>query len=1141
MRYFLYYKNANLIEITNWVLQGVAISDNGDGTYDNAALSIEAGIDDIAGLDLSKCILPKSKVLFLNDPNLVVDDINSVVWDYVFIVSKDSFDLIRYPDIDAYKHDLELVELTAELEGKKLPNLTITQNNSQYYNNTSIVRRLAVNSIIDPVERVPNSNDDGTIQAYNSGFSVINTENITQDSVAYGSDASSIFYTTFKDIDSTVYEVNIKTLSQSRFPCLRNGNSAIDDFNELNGYFPVVSNNAVNWSQYIQFDETGTFRVAYKVKIYALDSDGNPLYLLTGDQAIITKVVQDTAYIVESGGQRPIWQDGYGWYVNGYSTAQTTGISIGISKNLFYPYILLALLNPNNIKQIKVVVDTLYVPNRAFAYAPQLQTIYVGTNGRTLNGFINTLQISTTSNPISNVSVIDSAIKTPLDLVNKALYEVNKYERTPYTLSPRAEYFLSNFSLPELQLEGYTLALLLKKLFKIGGGIPVLGHNGDLYTIDALVPDDNTTNSPLLSKHVGKTGSIDGEDFNAITTANATNIQNDLESAYEESIINSTSLDFAQTTQDNLGFLFTHNIKHLEKAILLFDSGIGNGSEITISIGDGTNSATYNGNIDGASGWDISSRVFEQEEYNALPDVDFSTIAGRSQNVYGKGNSIYYISGSKAIYGLGHQAPSVPTYNFFAGSQTGIGNLAIAELLCCLACEKFVSTYGTTITSITINNNPSNFQTVLCYKLQAVYKQVENLNLRLLAPQIDKYYGNAEETKNVSDRTSSVIDTANIMEQENLMRGNDILTISMEYATYDEVLETGVRLPGDYIVTGRQLVLYKNAVKVDYTLHKNFFVLSDEYALDEEYRRYVIPLTYSVREALCKRYFKLSYSPFNANDLDSDNIANINAIWGLFISGIDDNIQEIYNLINVYLDANNPDNIGLQLALKVRKYVYKNSITFISSTIDNYNAGQQIFDTTQTVGSTTAYYRYSLPYKYTNTDGSLYKISANVGYNIQNYTPKLYPAIQQNTSLSNVICVDNDLFRNKDARESLQLNFTLFLSSFDGDNIKVFNNFTQPQVGLASGSTFNSVFGSNFYEQLPLGYGVNFTFNTNGSLSIQLYNINGIDLSDFNGMPNLVIYNGLGEMIIFKDFFTSINLKNNWTLTVYWSFSKFII
>ena len=93
---------------------------------------------------------------------------------------------------------------------------------------------------------------------------------------------------------------------------------------------------------------------------------------------------------------------------------------------------------------------------------------------------------------------------------------------------------------------------------------------------------------------------------------------------------------FSQFEDNNAGFVLSNDIYYLGKAFLHTPSGF------NISIT--TNNGTYNvnSNTDKANVWDITSRLFDRDIYNSLPDVNFASKVARSQYNLSKGNTIYF-------------------------------------------------------------------------------------------------------------------------------------------------------------------------------------------------------------------------------------------------------------------------------------------------------------------------------------------------------------------------------------------------------------------------------------------------------------------------------------------------------------------
>ena len=89
-----------------------------------------------------------------------------------------------------------------------------------------------------------------------------------------------------------------------------------------------------------------------------------------------------------------------------------------------------------------------------------------------------------------------------------------------------------------------------------------------------------------------------------------------------------------------------------------------------------------------ANYWDITERVLDNNLYKALPNVNFSSLLGRTSSQLGQGNTISFVSGGRKVENIGNKAPDIPAFNVISNNPQ-ISEYAIVELLLCLAYEYF--------------------------------------------------------------------------------------------------------------------------------------------------------------------------------------------------------------------------------------------------------------------------------------------------------------------------------------------------------------------------------------------------------------------------------------------------------------------
>lgn len=915
--------NHSWVDISEYVNIPFSIKDVDDKTYDQTKIEFDV-FENFGDFDFSKALEPKLYLKISGDSK-----------EYVFRVDNTEFDVLR-TETDNYKplyrHTLSCLEYSQTLEDTLMPNYTITQPKTEYFDVYSRYgnKRYTVNGRFQNDGTKPTL-PQGTVT--NSNF-INNVGNII--SVGY---SSGKHFVELKDINDVGYDITVG------------------------------------------FNIAKTAKTTFGVR---------DIFAATGTQENLLKNASDTTFKITT------------YYYNLSTLVETTvktetvkynGGNVTVdtlaSKILSFPQVSkqelrVSVPQKNNATRAYVEIELDILPleynvRRGYRGAGQtkepdfvyMQTDISNFTNNTYNKvFFQDIEFSIQSGQLKE-PVAEKKI-TMIEFLDKALFDYNLNKEFKFSYSDRVRTTM-NFIAKESEWNGYTFKELLDRAFEYVGGTVYLNENN---VIDIIIPTSVSRNielekQPILSKE------YNGLEFFDKAVSNTKNLMSDDDFVTETTLIGSTSTEFSQLRDDdnNAGFLFSQDVYFTNNAILY-------APDISFTI----NGNVINTNMDKPYFWDITSRLLEEDIYNALPDVRFDTKrdsteqipSGRATGELCKGNTIYFKSGSNYIKGIYHKAPNIPTYhpaNLVVNSDPA--EYAIIEMLICLAYET-LSVPAYTIPDITPNiifNDTTDFEITLKYC--PIYKE---LTTKYLSGNKNRKGLNWEKSFNLSDRVVSFEDNERVLKDEMDKKGNETLHVTEYYNNLDEVIDVSSILPNGYYVSKCVITIDNELIEALYTLSERNLITNQDVGLSVEYERYAVPYEYVQREMMLEEHWLFS----NENKLDLNNLPHISNVELFRAIYQNENINgQLYALYTLNYD----DSFSKKVIQRISKIESKNNLVLSGKFIDNYSAGNQRFVGDLNNNSNL----YSIPFRYTDYNGKVKEVWLNsIGYATNNSSNDKY-------------------------------------------------------------------------------------------------------------------------------------------------------
>lgn len=988
-------------EIPN-VIMPISISDVADDSFDNVKLSfLVAGND--SDYDELRYMKPKTYIRITStDDDNDINERNT----YYFITTKmpkarirkeikDEDDVVITNNL--WQIELTGMELIKELEDTNMPNYTITQPKTQFFNryrklieetfltNQYITQNYSgattftsSNKITNEKHNIDNVSPEIT-SALNLGGYEITINSIAQESysIDFAAEISKTSGTQYKflllehDINNAKY-VNGEYKGVSSLTC--------NTFKVIKTYYDASNNILSSNEEIIQIDYDGGLvdyengKITSLGKINIINFNVNVSKLDTASKAKVR---------IEHHLVSPLYN---------YSVRQ--GIDYSIIENIL----------PTEISGF---------PNDTY-----------------VKSIIHNISYVATSNQLSD-EIIEPK-QTLLDLVDKALFDYNFNRRNKLTLGEDTRVLLDVFA-NESEWNGYNFRELLVRAFKYVGAIPYLTIDRVITAIKPKVFDTMLVIDDLEDDDEN----INDEDYFDTIVSSAKNLVSDTDFATETVFIGGGTDEFSQITDTNAAFTFNNAIYYISKAVLYAPN-----VSFTIPLAGGGTSAV-NSNMDQANYWDITERVLDNNLYKALPNVNFSSIAGRTSSELGQGNTISFTSGSRKIDNIINRAPDVPSYNPISQNQQ-LSEYSIIELLICLAYEYLMGQYSYDETDFASYSYNGQLDDIIQMELTLTFVPYhKEITTKFISNKTDRIGLHYQKKVNISDRTIDYKENQLVLTNEMNRKGNIQKFVPVKYKSLEEVIPVGSIINnGKYVVTSKRLVLHNEMVECEYTLDSDMLNQNTDIGLSVEYEAYNVPYEYVLREVFIDNH--LIFSKEATNEFSSDESGcNISLLEDVFIKDTANDKtldKEIYARFAISYESETAKTMFMSLKRLTSRF----SMILNGNLVDNYSAGNQRYSV-NSGGEDNEDLWYSQPYRYTDYRGrfaAIYSMligyTPNAKYHISNYYDlNLFP-YTDGYSFGRWLYINNNFHvMKKDSREAISLNYHTYLETID-ENIKFY-------------------------------------------------------------------------------------------------------
>lgn len=598
------------------------------------------------------------------------------------------------------------------------------------------------------------------------------------------------------------------------------------------------------------------------------------------------------------------------------------------------------------------------------------------------------------------------------NFVEKAIFDYNFNNRHKVRLSSGLKPLL-DIPAKESEWVDYTLKELLIRVFKYVGIAPVLRED---FVIDYIAEKSETRYVDLEQQQDKETEILSGDFYDKIVS-NAKNLVGERDFVKEILTINSGSAEFDQINNENASYTSSNDIYYVSNAILHTPG-------LEFEIG----SETITSNIGGEEfKWDITKRFFEKDIYNSFADARIDDLADRLSGEYFKGNTLYYVSGSNIIGGLGHQAPDRNAQ--FIGIESA--EYAIIEMLIILALEQASET---PTQNIDLYYSLKDF---IDYTLELTYvPYYKELRTKFISNMHERSGLNYEKKVNVNEKVISYDEMSNILTNEMERKGNVLESYTEIHDNLSDTLDTFSVINDDLWVTTKNITVMNNYISVDYTLQRNYIHQNEDVRLPVAFERYAVPYEYVNREIFIENHLIFSSrqllryrnDPYGCNKSFVERILKPHNERDI-IEGL------LYSKVNVINDEDSSNYL-----MRMTKLENRFSMILNGKFLDNYSAGTQRYDT----GETNIFYSQALPYVKWNGKSDVIK-EISIGFN-SNFNTRLellgegqsgefdfaiFPDGKNAGINVNLYNLNDYHLYNKDAREGISLNYTTFLTTED--------------------------------------------------------------------------------------------------------------
>lgn len=1003
MKVFLRKKNENWIDITKNVNKPIFMNIAEDGTYNSIKLTARFQVGYFP-FDVSKPIPPKYELKITENENDEQERINT----FYFITTNTNTSRLR-KDIKSelgqtittgiYEHEINGFERLYLLEDYYMPDYTVTQPKTKFFDVYRIYQgyRVELGQIF---EQDGNNKTlwQGTSISYNARN---NNGEVDKDYI----DGKHIII--LDNINEISYNIDFGILMQKTAP----------------SYFISTSFLGIESKKKIVAGLTTDGISLFDLKTRKRYYDENDVLIET--ENIITKIKYN-------GGEVQIAYKGlFGKtfdYIKGFPPIQEniTTINIGKKVNAKYVKVDFEIINAreegNFLETIKIQDPLLLTAN-----IENVESTNVLTK-------INELNISITSSEM--LKPFEEKYITLYEFLEKATHDYNFNKRDKIILS---EDLLVPLSIPMKESEwvDYNYKEIITRLFEYAKIRPYLTHDNIL----TYFKTRKISRFIDLEKGQEKETEHIGEDYFDKVVSTTKNLVSEKDFIREIVPINSTDTEFTKIDNTNVGFQLSNDIYFVSKAILkAFDK---NNEPIEFDIpkkDSGTTKVKSNIGIDGY--WDITSRFFEKGIYESFPDVRYDlkndqaktgfdvNVLREKFDLYSRGNTIHYESGSNIIGGLMNQAPSIPQMSWALTENSNDAEYSIIETLIMLAYQE------AGVPSKNLGQTEIKLADIMNFELDITYAPIyKELTTKHMSNMEERRGLLFEKKFNMNDKTVSYGDSATVLRKEMESKGN-VKDIYVEHFNkIEDIIQTN-SIVNDNLYVSNAIISIDKYIKVEYLLQKNFILQSEDIRLPVSFEPYNIPYEFVNREIMIDNH--LMFNIKNTTRYGGDDYsANEDFLREVFVNGID---KVIY--ANLKLDFEK------KYLMRLGKLTSGFSMILTGKFLDNYSAGTQRWFGSDGVGD----YFYSQPLRYTDSYGRVERVeNVIIGYDnqknyIKNYDLLKFPYGDSVNGFDNLLFNEIDLAIRKDAREGLSLVHTSYLES-EVNDIKFYNFLPITQIG----------------------------------------------------------------------------------------------
>lgn len=579
---------------------------------------------------------------------------------------------------------------------------------------------------------------------------------------------------------------------------------------------------------------------------------------------------------------------------------------------------------------------------------------------------------------------------------------------------------------------------------------------------------------------------IDDIDYVDTAVLSGKNVLSTNDFVREKILIGSTAEEYTYLLEDTIkeyGFKLSKGILELREALLYMP--------ITITLqNENDTPIDIKGNTDLGDGWwNITTRVFDEDTYNSLPNTRadmYNTVLvnnykhSMDTRLY-RSTALSFKVGGKEINNVLYRAETLPELlpswlEFNAGS--GISEYAIINILIVLAIEKAVEDYSYVTSNITFNKpdiqwtNSIFKEAVLDISYIPIFDKItaKFVNDEKNSLKVEKRL--TAEGKNISFENAEELYIKDIKS-----KAVDEKTYDLNHNTFEDTFEVGSIInDGYYIYSKKMMIETNNKMSVTYGLSKNIesSVKARDIGFSSQYdNKYMIPIEYVAREIMIENH--LIIGGVNAGSVVG---CSADFVYDLFNKSFDG--RRMWGLLNLTYESDS-DKI---LVMRMGAIKAKRTLVIQGQFLDNYNAGNQNY-------TTASRFRQSSPYRYTDVNGRVKSVNRlKIGYNqsydvtptlvrdtdlaynygnslddpytwTEPYQLNLFPQGEHYNSSSvvdkvayidtNYLPYSDEWLLWKDSREALRVNFLTTIENRDKDKLAFYQISKVTKVALRSG------------------------------------------------------------------------------------------